>query len=83
MPKSIKIYSRKSCSPCRMLKQYLKHKGLEYSEVDVDESPEAQEEAYRLSGYTSVPVTHITKEDNTETVIFGYNLRDLAPALAT
>jgi len=65
-----------------MVKRYLGAKGITYSEVNLDQNPERQAEATAISGVTTVPVTVITKEDDSRDVIVGYNLTKLAPAVA-
>jgi len=65
-----------------MVKRYVNSKGLSYQEINLDEQPERQAEAQSLSGALTVPVTVVTKEDDSREVIVGYNLRQLAPAIA-
>ena len=65
-----------------MVKRWLGAKGIGYEEVNLDEHPERQKDAYELSGQLAVPVTVVTKADDTQEVIVGYNLAKLAPAVA-
>jgi glutaredoxin len=65
-----------------MVKKYLGAKGMTYEEVNLDSYPERQAEAIQLSGSMTVPVTVVTKQDETQEVIVGYNLARLAPAVA-
>jgi glutaredoxin len=65
-----------------MVKKYLKAKGVSYDEVNVDQNPERQAEATALSGVTTVPVTVVTKLDDSKEIVVGYNLAKLAPAVA-
>lgn len=65
-----------------MVKKYLGAKGHQYEEVNLDQNPERQAEALSLSGALTVPVTVVTKHDDTQEVIVGYNLAKLAPAVA-
>jgi glutaredoxin len=65
-----------------MVKKFLTAKGLTYDEVNLDQQPERQAEALQLSGALTVPVTVITKEDDSREVVVGYNLAKLAPAVA-
>ncbi len=53
-----------------------------YEEVNLDTSPERQKEAFEMSGQLSVPITVITKQDDSQEVVVGYNLARLAPAVA-
>lgn len=65
-----------------MVKKWLGAKGHSYSEVNLDEHPERQKEAFEFSGQLAVPVTIITKDDDSKEVVVGYNLAKLAPAVA-
>lgn len=82
MPKNITIFTTNTCSYCPMVKRYLQSKGLSYDEVNLEQHPERQDEAFKASGAMTVPVTIVTKQDDTKEVVIGYNLQKLAPALA-
>ncbi|MGH7195503.1 MAG: glutaredoxin family protein [Candidatus Saccharimonadales bacterium] len=82
MVKNITIFTTNTCGYCGMVKKYLGAKGQTYNEVNLDEHPERQAEALKLSGALTVPVTLVTKADDTQQVIVGYNLAQLAPAVA-
>jgi glutaredoxin len=82
MPKNITIFTTNTCAYCSMVKKYLGAKGLGYDEVNLDDHPERQAEATALSGTMTVPVTLITKDDDSQEVVVGYNLAKLAPAVA-
>jgi len=83
MAKDITIFTTNTCSYCVMVKRFLDMKGQSYQVVNLDENPERNQEAYDLSdGALTVPITVITKEDDTRHVVVGYNLQQLAPAIA-
>lgn len=82
MPKNVTIFTTNTCGYCQMVKKYLSAKGVGYQEVNLDEHPGRQAEALALSGAMTVPVTVVTKDDDTKEVIVGYNLARLAPAVA-
>jgi glutaredoxin len=82
MAKDITIYTTNTCAYCVMVKKWLTAKGFTYSEVNLDQNPERAQEAITLSGQMAVPVTVITKDDNTQEIVVGYNLAKLAPAVA-
>lgn len=82
MTKNITIYTTNTCAYCVMVKKWLDAKGLTYSTVNLDEQPERQKEAFEASGQLAVPVTVITKEDDSQEVVVGYNLAKLAPAVS-
>ncbi len=82
MPKNVTIFTSNTCAYCVMVKKYLNAKGASYEEVNIDEHPERQQDAYQLSGQLAVPVTVVTKEDDSREVVVGYNLAQLAPAIS-
>ena len=82
MPKNVTIFTTNTCGYCQMVKKYLAAKGVGYEEVNLDDHPERQAEAIALSGAMTVPVTVVTKNDDSQEVIVGYNLAKLAPAIA-
>lgn len=65
-----------------MVKKFLSAKGQSYEEVNLDQEPARQQEALAISGALTVPVTVVTKEDDSKEVVVGYNLAKLAPAVA-
>jgi glutaredoxin len=83
MAKDITIFTTNTCSYCGMVKRFLDMKGQKYNVVNLDEHPERNQEAYTLSnGALTVPITVITKQDDSQEVVVGYNLSRLAPAIA-
>jgi len=82
MAKDITIFTTNTCSYCVMVKRWLSHKGLSYQEVNLEEYPERQAEVMRMSGALTVPITVVTKQDDSKEVIVGYNLSRLAPAVS-
>ncbi|MEO8784947.1 MAG: glutaredoxin family protein [Candidatus Saccharimonadales bacterium] len=82
MAKNITIFTTNTCAYCGMVKKWLSAKGMSYDEVNLDAYPERQKEAMELSGALTVPVTVVTKDDDSREVVVGYNLSRLAPAVA-
>jgi len=82
MTKNITVFTTSTCSYCPMVKRYLASKGLTYDEVDLEKNPDRQAEVLQMSGALTVPITVVTKTDDTQQVIVGYNLQQLAPAVA-
>jgi len=82
MPKNITIFTTNTCAYCVMVKRFLDTKGMKYEVVNLDTNPERQQEAFELSGALTVPITVVTKQDDTRDVVIGYNLARLAPAVA-
>lgn len=81
MVKNITIFTTNTCAYCGMVKKWLDAKGHSYDVVNLDTNPERQAEALALSGALTVPVTVVTKQDETKEVVVGFNLSKLAPAL--
>jgi glutaredoxin 3 len=82
MAKDITIYTTNTCAYCGMVKKWLDAKGHAYNVINLDEQPEKQAEAMQLSGALTVPITVVSKEDDTKEVVVGFNLAKLAPAVA-
>lgn len=82
MVKNVTVYTTNTCSYCVMVKKFLTSKGQTFDEVNLDNEPARQQEALELSGALTVPVTVVTKQDDSREVIVGYNLAKLAPALS-
>ncbi len=55
----IKIYTTPSCAYCKMAKEYLKSKDLEYEEYNVAIDVEKQKEMIEKTGQFGVPVIDI------------------------
>lgn len=82
MAKNITIYTTNTCVYCVMVKKWLSAKGHDYEEVNIDAQPHRQAEAMAASGAMTVPVTVVTKDDDSKEVVIGFNLSRLAPAVA-
>lgn len=81
MTKNITIFTTNTCAYCAMVKKFLDMKGMNYDVVNLDEHPDRQEEVLQMSGALTVPVTVVTKQDDSKHVVVGYNLSQLAPAI--
>jgi glutaredoxin 3 len=82
MAKDITIFTTNTCAYCAMVKKWLDAKGHNYQVVNLDDHPERQAEALQLSGALTVPITVVTKQDDSKEVVVGFNLSKLAPAVA-
>lgn len=82
MVKNITVFTTNTCAYCGMVKKWLQAKGFNYEEVNLDQNPDRQKEAFEMSGALTVPVTVVTKHDESREVVVGYNLAKLAPAVA-
>ncbi|MFH1588759.1 MAG: glutaredoxin domain-containing protein [Candidatus Diapherotrites archaeon] len=66
--KEVIIYSVPTCPYCVMVKQYLKQKGIEFTEFDVSRDLFKAMESERKSGSGGVPVIDIGGK-----IILGFN----------
>lgn len=84
MSKNITIYTSTTCPSCVMVKRFLNTKGQPYEEVNVDEKPEARQEAINVSGGAmTIPVTVVRDEaKDQQEVMVGWNPGKLMAALA-
>jgi glutaredoxin 3 len=74
---SVTIYSTSTCPYCVKVKQYLKDKGVSFTEYNVGENREKAEEMIKKSGQMGVPVTDIDGK-----IIIGFNKPEIDKALA-
>ena len=72
MPK-VTIYTTRTCPFCKMEKEYLNSKNIQYEEILVDERPEEAQKMIEMSGQLGVPFTVIKKEDDSEEKILGFD----------
>lgn len=72
----IRVYTTNACAYCAMVKRFLDNKGQQYEVVNLDDSPERRQEAFKLSGAITVPVTVID-----DIVVLGWNPGKLAAVL--
>lgn len=84
MAKIITIYTTTTCSSCNMVKTYLKAKGQDYQEINVDLNPAERQTAIDVSGGAmQVPITVVADEESgQQDVMVGWNAGRLAAALA-
>ena len=70
---TITIYTTRTCPFCKMEKEYLDSKNIQYEEILVDERPEEAQKMIAMSGQLGVPFTVIKKEDSQEEKILGFD----------
>lgn len=59
----VRIYSTSWCSDCRRAKQFLKERGVQFEEINVDESPDAEDLVLRVNeGRRKVPTFDLNGE---------------------
>ncbi len=74
--KPITIYSTPTCHFCNMTKDFLKEKGISYTEFDVAHDLEKRQEMIQRSGQMGVPVIYVGDE-----LIIGFDKARLVSSL--
>ena len=76
--KSVAVYSTPTCPYCHQAKEYLKQKGVEFTDYNVATDLEARNTMVQKSGQLGVPVIDVGGD-----VVVGFNrsrLEELLPA---
>ncbi len=74
---NVKVYSTPTCPFCRIAKDYLKSKGVDFDDINVAENEQAAKEMVNLTGQTGVPVIRIKNK-----VIVGFSRKAIDDALS-
>ncbi|TES83254.1 MAG: NrdH-redoxin [Hadesarchaea archaeon] len=72
----VKIYTTPVCPYCRMAKEFLTQRGVEFEEVNVQENRGAALEMIQKTGQNGVPVIEINNK-----IIVGFNQEKIIEAL--
>ena len=76
MDKNVTIYSTPTCHFCQMSKDFLKEKGISFTEFDVAHDLDKRQEMIQKSGQMGVPVIFVGDE-----MIIGFDQERLASTL--
>lgn len=76
MDKTVTIYSTPTCHFCQMTKDFLKEKGIAYTEHNVASDLEKRQEMIQKSGQMGVPVIFVGDE-----LIVGFDKERLESTL--
>ena len=76
MDKTVTIYSTPTCHFCQMTKDFLKEKGVTYTEYNVASDLEKRQEMISKSGQMGVPVIFVGDE-----LIVGFDQEKLVSTL--
>lgn len=76
MNKTVTIYSTPTCHFCAMTKEFLKEKGIAYTDFDVAHDLEKRQEMIKKSGQMGVPVIFVGEE-----MIVGFDKEKLESSL--
>lgn len=72
----ITVYTRSTCAPCKMLKQWLDNKGVHYDERNVDMDPTLANEIIENTGFMMVPCTKVGNQ-----YVSGLNIASISKLL--
>ncbi len=84
MDKTVTIYSTPTCHFCQMTKDFLKEKGIGYTEFNVASDLEKRQEMIQKSGQMGVPVIFVGDPSNPSgqgEMIIGFDKERLASSL--
>ena len=73
----VKVYSTPTCPYCKLLKEHLTEKHVEFTDINVADNSAAANEMVKLSGQMGVPVVDINGQ-----IIVGWNKEAVEEALA-
>lgn len=73
---NITVYSTPTCPYCKLAKEFLKEKSIDFKDVDVSADSSAANEMVKKSGQMGVPVIDIGGQ-----IIVGWNKTALEEAL--
>ena len=76
----ITVYSTTTCTFCVQLEKWLTSKNLPYTKVMLDQDEELKNKVIEDSGFRSVPITLLEKEDSKE-YILGFDTQKLGASL--
>ena len=76
MDKDVTMYTTPTCHFCHMAKEFLKKKGIEYTDYNVAEDADKRTEMIERSGQMGVPVIFVGDE-----MLIGFDKDKLSTAL--
>ena len=81
MDKKIEIYSTPTCHYCQMTKEFLKEKGIEYTDYNVAEDADKRTEMIEKSGQMGVPVILVSGGEGEPEMMVGFDQEKLSAAI--
>lgn len=77
----VTIYTTTTCPFCKMEKEYLTSRGIQYVNIFIDQNPDEAKRLIKESGQMGVPFTEIIKDDGARVTILGFDKEKLNQAL--
>lgn len=75
------VYSTPTCPYCKMAKEFLSKNNVDFSDIDVSADQQAAEAMVEKSGQMGVPVIIISKDDDSEEILLGFDEAKLKAVL--
>ena len=75
------IYTTTTCPFCKMQKDYLESKNVQFGEILVDQNPDEAQKMIEISGQMGVPFTVIEKDSGEKVTILGFDKPRISEAL--
>ena len=67
------VYSTTTCPYCKLLKEYLRSRQIEFEDISLDQQPEKIQAYLDTCGNRGVPCTHVISDDGAEATILGFD----------
>jgi len=74
--REVKVYSTPGCNNCRMTKEFLKSKNIDFEDINIAEHAEVRDWLIEKSGYIGTPVIQIGDE-----YVFGFDRKKIEDLL--
>ncbi len=78
---NVKVFSTPVCPFCNMVKDFLNEHNVPFEGVDVTKDHDAAKEMIEKSGQMGVPVTIVSDDKDSETIIVGFDKNKLKEIL--
>jgi len=69
----VTIYTTRTCPYCKLLKEYLREKNIDFDEKHVDTDQTDAQKSVDTCGSLGVPCTHITGKNGKMTSVLGFD----------
>lgn len=76
----ITVYTSENCTFCKLQKEFMLEKGLEYTNVNIYESKE-KFDAFKSEDGIGTPLTIVEKDNGEKVKIHGFNLLEIEKQL--
>lgn len=77
----VTVFSTPTCPWCKKVKTFLADRGIVFDDVDVSADSQAAALMTQKSGQMGVPVTLVRDENGGESIVIGYDEKQLSKLL--